>query len=133
MPTFRYAKLVRDNIPQWHAQSGHHVKGRRLTGRELINGLCDKLHEEADEVGAAMSREEMIEEIADVQQILADLCAEMKVSATEVEDARRVKLAKKGGFKTGEYIETVTMPNEDDKWVSYCRNNPAKYPEIISK
>jgi len=35
MPTFRFEKLVRDNIWRWHEESGHTVKGRRLTGAEL--------------------------------------------------------------------------------------------------
>ncbi|MNR17843.1 hypothetical protein D3C85_1345300 [compost metagenome] len=130
MPTFSYAKLVRDNIWRWHEESGHIVKGQILRGAELRKSLSEKLHEEADEVGAALTREELIEEIADVRQILDDLCAEEAIFETEVVIAQVKKLAKKGGFREGCYIETVTIPGEDDEWAQYCRKSPEKYPEV---
>ncbi|MNL51049.1 hypothetical protein D3C87_1741160 [compost metagenome] len=92
--------------------------------------MSEKLHEEADEVSSAASREELIEEIADVRQILDDLCAEVDISEAEVTTSRAKKLAKKGGFRDGCYIETVTIPNENDEWAQYCRKSPEKYPEV---
>jgi predicted house-cleaning noncanonical NTP pyrophosphatase (MazG superfamily) len=130
MPTFKYAKLVRDNIWRWHEESGHTVKGQMLKGAELRKRLSEKLHEEADEVSLATSREELIEEIADVRQILDDLCAEAGISKAEVTASQAKKLAKKGGFREGRYIETVTIPHEDDEWAQYCRKSPEKYPEV---
>ncbi len=129
MATFIYAKLVRDNIARFHIEAGHTPKVTYLKGKELIRALCKKLHEEADEVDAALSREEMIEEIADVQQILDDLCGAENITKEELETIRKAKAKKKGGFTNGVYIETVEMPNESDEWVAYCRKNPAKYPE----
>lgn len=130
MPTFKYAKLVRDNIWRWHEESGHTVEGQVLQGAELRKSLSEKLHEEADEVGSAVSRDELIQEIADVRQILDDLCAEANISETEVTASQARKRAKKGGFRAGRYIETVTIPHEDDEWAQYCRKSPEKYPEI---
>ena len=130
MPTFKYAKLVRDNIWRWHEENGHTVTGQKLQGVELRKKLGEKLHEEADEVSAALSREEIIEEIADVRQILDDLCAEEAITESEVVAAQTKKSARKGGFREGRYIETVTIPNEDDEWAQYCRKSPEKYPEV---
>lgn len=130
MPTFKYAKLVRDNIWKWHEEAGHTVGGRKLEGAELRNALCEKLHEEADEVDGALSKEELTEEIADVRQILDDLCREEGITEAEVQTAQEKKAERKGGFREGRYINTVTMPNEDDKWVAYCRKDPDKYPEV---
>lgn len=130
MPTFRYAKLVRDNIPGWHRESGHTVEGRRLEGEELLKALVAKLHEEADEVDSAMDRKELIEEIGDVQQIINDLLATQKISKEELDEAISKKTSRKGGFLKGEYVESVTIPDENDEWVRYCRRSPEKYPEI---
>lgn len=130
MPTFRYNKLVRDNIWQWHVESGHAPKGTQLTGEELRVAIATKLHEEADEVSDAKTREELVEEIADVQQLLDDLCASQGILLEELRDIQQKKREKKGGFLKGYFIETVTMPNEDDKWVAYCRAASEKYPEI---
>lgn len=130
MPTFKYDKLVRDNIPDWHRANGHAVSGRQLKGEELLKALVQKLHEEADEVSGALSRQELIEEIGDVQQVIRDLCASEQISPEELDTVIKQKADKKGGFSKGEYIDTVTIPSEDDKWAKYCRQDPAKYPEV---
>lgn len=130
MPTFQYKKLVRDNIRQFHEDKGHIVRGTTLTGAKLRRALCEKLHEEADEVDGALSRDELIEEIADVRQILDDLCSIEGISEKELKQVQQKKIEYKGGFKKGSFIDTVTMPNDDDEWVRYCRENPQKYPEL---
>ena len=66
-----------------------------------------------------------------MRQILKDLCAEEGISEEEVEIARAKKAARKGGFREGRYIESVTIPDEDDEWAQYCRKSPEKYPERI--
>ncbi|HMS93461.1 MAG TPA: nucleoside triphosphate pyrophosphohydrolase [Candidatus Saccharibacteria bacterium] len=129
MPTFRYAKLVRDNIPGFHIESGHTFTGRKLKGKELVNALVAKLHEETDEVDGALSHDELVEELADIQQIIDDLCTVSGISKKDMTAVMTKKAARKGGFLQGEYIETVTMPT-DDEWVAYCRNAPDKYPEV---
>lgn len=130
MPTFMYAKLVRDNIPEWHRENGHTVNGRQLAGDDLRDALCQKLHEEADEVSGAASRDELIEEIGDVQQIINDLCESQGITRANLIAVMEKKTARKGGFKNGEYIETVVIPNENDTWAQYCRQSPDKYPEV---
>lgn len=130
MPTFKYAKLVRDNIWRWHEENGHQVHGETVTGEALRAKLCEKLHEEADEVASAGSQAELIEEIADVRQILDDLCAEAGISDEAVKLAQKKKSDRKGGFRGGHYIEAVTIPDEADEWAQYCRKSPDKYPEI---
>ncbi len=131
MPTFKYAKLVRDKIWGFHEADGHTVIGKKLTGVELRRALCEKLHEEADEVDTALTKEQLTEELADVRQILDDLCAEEGVLEAEVKTAQAKKFAKKGGFQGGRYIEMVTIADENDKWVQYCRSSPDKYPEVV--
>jgi len=130
MPTFKYAKLVRDNIPSFHEEAGHTIVSQTLTGKALSNALIEKLHEETDEINNALDQAALIEEIADVQQIIHDLCATNNISKKALDEVITKKSARKGGFLQGSYIDTVTMPNEDDEWVTYCRRSPEKYPEI---
>lgn len=130
MPIFKYSKLVRDNIARWHVENGHTPKVLHLTGDKLVEALVSKLHEEADEVGAALSRDELTEEISDVQQVLNDLCAAAGISLTDVEAVRAKKTGRKGGFQQGVYIESILIPNESDEWAQYCRRSPEKYPEL---
>ena len=129
MPTFKYDKLVRDNIPSFHEDSVHTIVSRTLTGVKLSNALIAKLHEETDEISGSLTDSELLEEIADVQQIIHDLCATHGFTKDDLEAMRSKKAAKKGGFLKGQYIDTVTMPT-DDEWVEYCRRSPDKYPEL---
>lgn len=130
MPTFRYDKLVRDNIPAFHREAGHSIVSLTLRGKELATALIAKLHEETDEINGALTDDELLEEIADVQQIIDDLCIVHGFSREQLAHVIHKKSAKKGGFLQGAYIETVTIPDEDDEWVRYCRKSPDKYPEI---
>lgn len=129
MPTFKFAKLVRDNIWQWHEKSGHTVSGQQLSGDKLRQALMEKLDEESAEVKAASTNQELSEEIGDVMQVLEDLAANQGISLAAIEEVKLAKQQRKGGFRAGRYIDTVYIPDETDKWVSYCRAAPEKYPE----
>lgn len=132
MPTFLFQKLIRDKILDLHIQEGHDIKYEFLQGEELITALRKKLHEEADEIPVrAKADDEIIEEIADVRQILADMQAQYGISDETVEKVRQQKFDKKGGFEKGIYIESVTL-GENDKWTAYYRAAPDKYPEVDS-
>lgn len=130
MPTFRYNKLVRDKIVDFHIACGHAPDAKYLKDKQLVQALCKKLHEEADEVDGALTVEQLVEEVADVQQIINDLCKAADIPRANVEAVRKLKERKKGGFMTGAFITTVTIPNEDDEWARYCRREPKKYPEV---
>jgi phosphoribosyl-ATP pyrophosphohydrolase len=62
-----------------------------LQNRELQAALCDKLHEEADEVHAAATRDELVEEIADVQQVIDDLLMHSKISLADLKAVQTKK------------------------------------------
>lgn len=130
MPTFQYNKLVRNNIPGFHVEAGHEIVSRRLRIVELAQALAEKLREEAAEVAEARTTDDLIEELADVQQVIDDLCTVSGISRQQVYDVMLDKAERKGNFLAGQYVETVTMPDEDDEWVAYCRNSPDKYPEV---
>lgn len=43
---------------------------------------------------------------------------------------QREKKHKKGSFEKGHYIDTVTIPDTNDKWAQYCLAQPSKYPQV---
>ena len=102
---------------------------RTLSGDALIEAVIQKIIEEVKEVPINGDRNVIIKEIADVQQGLVDLMSHLCISDTEVEGARLAKLAKKGGFARGVFVETLTL-SDDDSWTDYYRAEPDKYPEI---
>ena len=71
----------------------------------------------------------VIEEIADVQQVLDNLKQLYGIGDAALQEVMTKKRERKGDFLAGHYIETVYMPTEDT-WVEYCRQSPDKYPEV---
>lgn len=102
-----YKKLVRDNIPQIIISEGFKPKTRVLKSREYRFELFKKLNEEVKEVVEAKNQDSLIEELADVQEVLTAIYKEYKIECSEVTKKARIKRKKKGGFEKKIYIEFV--------------------------
>lgn len=105
-----FKKVVRDKIPDAIAQKGEVVTQLKIKGEELIAALKTKLIEEAVEVMDTRSTAETIEELADVLEVVHALSHHLKVSMKSVEDARKKKRQKRGGFDDGKVLVKTTAP-----------------------
>lgn len=92
------AKLVRDKIPEIIKDSGRLPVTHIAAGQEYKQALMQKLVEEVQEVGKANTREELIEEIADVLEVLATIMQLEKLNGAEVTAAQKKKREERGGF-----------------------------------
>lgn len=95
---------------------------------EYISRLNDKLIEEAQEVIAAKTTDELMEELADLSEVIHVLAQANGLSMEKVEDARVAKKAKKGGFEKRIYSDFVEMPS-DHSGIGYYLARLDKYPE----
>ncbi len=129
MPTFKLDKLVRDKFPEIYESLGQKATIEKLSKVELSRALLDKIIEEVSEMKPDASREELMEEIADLQQAIDDFKSEVGITSDEVANVQADKKSKKGGFRRGIFIKSLVVP-ENDKWVEYYRKEPKKYPEI---
>ena len=94
-----YDKLVRDNIPTIIEKKGDTPVIRVLDENEYRRELMWKLQEECNEVMNATSREQLIEELGDVLEVLKAIAKlEDKTMADVVEKDQKKKLVK-GGFE----------------------------------
>lgn len=131
MPKFIFNKLIRDKILQLHKDAGHVIEYRHIGGTEFKEKLRLKLHEESDEVPIrGVADQEVIEELADVQQVLDDLKQAYELTDEQIQQAQTAKYEKKGGFTRGIFVESVEL-SESDQWVDYYRKSPEKYPEVL--
>ena len=128
MPTFEFSKLVRDKIVEQQIVEGSHPHYRVLVLKDHKKELIRKIAEEVHEIESA-SANEIASELADVQQALDDLCALYAISKTDVASAQRKKLQKKGAFRKGIYVESITI-DEANEWVEYYRAHPDRYREV---
>jgi predicted house-cleaning noncanonical NTP pyrophosphatase (MazG superfamily) len=98
-------KLVRDRIPDIVSESGRRAEVRYLEGTELVAALAAKLCEEAAEATAAIGdRDSLVEELADVTEVMSALMALNGIGQQEVTDAALQKTSARGGFETGAWL-----------------------------
>lgn len=105
METTIYNKLVRDNIPKLLAEeAGLEVTFKAIKGEELQNALREKLMEEAKELVAAKTKEDMVEEMADLYEVLMAMHEFFEIPYPSAMTARRDKSIDKGSFACGYYL-----------------------------
>lgn len=130
--TFRKNKLGRDKIIECMEAIGAKVHWRYLNDQEYVDALGNKLLEEAQEVKVAKSHAELIEELADMYEVIEALKRHHTITQEEILAAQTKKYDERGGFFDRKYIEATAYP-EGSYWEQYCLAHPEKYPEITNK
>ncbi|WP_026675357.1 nucleoside triphosphate pyrophosphohydrolase [Alkalihalobacterium bogoriense] len=97
MPT--YNKLVRDRIPEIIEKSGKKFRTKTLDSTTYEKELRVKLEEEMDELLKAESTAELVEEMADLLEVMYSLAKLRGVDPPEIEEVRKRKLDERGGFE----------------------------------
>lgn len=97
-------KLVRHRIPEVVAQQGRRATTRRTKGDTLEGMLRLKVIEEAGELLAAFSEDEVAQELADIVEA-AMACARANGLEKRVEDVRAERAARLGVFDKGVVLE----------------------------
>lgn len=130
--TFKLSKLVRDKMPELFEELNHSAKSRRLEGADLVKALKAKVVEEASELAQTNPTAQIDElaELSDVLQALQDTAAACGLTMEQVETARETKLAAKGGFGHGIFVDTVSISADDEKWLARYRADPERFPEV---
>lgn len=106
-----YNKLVRDKIPSVIKRKGESVEVVRLKGGALLSALRQKLVEEAFEALDAKSFDELIGELADVQEVIDGICEALPASKEQVNSEQAEKRERRGGFKRGFMLEKTATPH----------------------
>lgn len=98
-------KLVRDLVPAIAIARSQRLNITSCKGEEAEQFLRDKLIEEAWEANAAPDGS-LLEELADVLEVVRELAHRHGWSPEELEDARQVKAASHGRFVFGFVLNT---------------------------
>lgn len=100
-----YRKLIRDKIPEKIAAAGAECEVRVMDDAEFERELLRKVEEEASGVAAAVTKEEIVEEIADVLDVIREVKLRKGITDLEVRAAQERAYEKKGGFERKLYLE----------------------------
>ncbi len=95
MPKIEYNKLVRDRIPEIIEASGAKCEIRILSNEEYLEMLDKKLDEELSEY----HKDQDIEELADLLEVIYAAARARGYTANELEAIRAQKAQKRGAFK----------------------------------
>ena len=93
-----YNKLVRDLIPAIIEKSGKKSITKILSNEDYIKELRKKSYEELEEYMNTTNKDDSLEELADVLEILTALAEAHGSSIEEVEKIRVKKALDRGGF-----------------------------------
>ncbi|MAG11795.1 MAG: hypothetical protein CMI52_03230 [Parcubacteria group bacterium] len=91
-------KLIRDKIPQILIQKNIQAAVRTLTDEEFVNYVKKKVVEEAKEVQQAESPKEILQECADLTEVLECLMNTHNLSWNDIAQARSEKNSIRGAF-----------------------------------
>lgn len=132
MRTFLQNKLWRDKAVAMMEKHGSVMHYRHLNDAEFSLQLKRLLVEEAQEVLAAQSRDELVQELADLQDVIGELCNMHSITPNEIAAAQAKKYEERGGFSQRTFVEKAEHP-ERSFGEQYCLAQPKKYPEIITE
>ncbi len=131
MVRFGVHKLLRDRVPLLRQKNGIIIHQKQLDEKSFIAELKKKLLEEAEEVRIAQ-KDTVLEELADVLEVIHALLKIENYSWDQLEQARITKKEKRGGFDTQLYVEYVDVPMHTQAY-DYFSKDPVKYPIIHSE
>ncbi|OGZ11982.1 MAG: hypothetical protein A2942_01740 [Candidatus Lloydbacteria bacterium RIFCSPLOWO2_01_FULL_50_20] len=107
MTTKKYGKLVRDRAPRFIERDGGVPKTRTLSAEGFKDALLDKLVEEAGEVRKANGMEELIAELADVEEALKAIKEAYGIDPEQLEKIRKQRARVRGGFSKKIFLISV--------------------------
>lgn len=94
-----YNKLIRDRIPKIIESDGWESQTKVLNRKDFIIELKKKILEEAKELNEGKSDKNLIEELADIQEIIDAILREKKIKFSQFRQIQTTKCQKRGGFK----------------------------------
>ena len=97
----RTYKLVRDRIPEIIKIDGREPIVENLSGKKLLNALCEKLDEEHEE----FIEDHSVEELADMMEVIFAIAKQKGTSPEELLKIMDQKRQKNGGFDKGYFYK----------------------------
>lgn len=102
-----YNKLVRDLIPQVIEKAGSKFTSRTLDPSEHLTEIKKKLYEEVQEFRETITRQDALEELADILELIHAVLPIHEATYEDLEEIRIAKKEKRGGFEEGIYLVEV--------------------------
>lgn len=129
---FKQNKLWRDGAVERLEKLGSKVHWTQLDTDQFTKQLKVKLLEEAEEVTNATTKESLLEELADILEVVASFCELHQVTLQDIIAIQHKKHQERGGFQGRKFVTVAEHP-KGSFGEKYCLNDPEKYPEILDE
>jgi len=100
-------KLIRDKIPEILKTNKIKFKVSKLNDKQFSKALKNKLLEETIELKDAKTKDELLNELADVQEVFETILKNNKISLKDVVKKQQKKRAERGGFDKKIFLKYV--------------------------
>ena len=97
----KFYKLVRDKIPINIESKGEKARTIKVDSKDLLKFIKEKIVEEAFEFFWEKETDNIIEELADIFEVVRAACKIFGIDISELAHIADNKIEKKGGFETG--------------------------------
>ncbi len=105
MPRKIYNKLIRDKIPEIITNNNATPKISVLSTEEFRIALNKKLTEEAHELAEAKSNEEILNELADILEVIETIAKNSNITSREIIKRKEEKKQERGAFEKRLFLE----------------------------
>ena len=126
---FQQNKLWRDKAIDMAQSKGSKIHWKRLDDAAMADQLKIKFMEEAGEVCAVKTKQALIEEFADILEVINAFADVHDFTFQDVIEVQKKKHQQRGGFQGRKFVTVAEHP-VDSYLVDYCLKDPEKYPEI---
>ena len=103
-------KLVRDKIPDLIRSSGGIPQVKKLSAEHYREALLEKLHEEVAELSLEQTCEGVLQEAADVLEVLTAIAADHGATLDTIVAVARQKGEERGGFHMRLWLDGIDPP-----------------------
>lgn len=107
-----YNKLIRDQIPEINQKDNKTCVVEVLDEQRFVLELKRKLIEESKELLESIRREDIINELADIQEIIDTIKDSHAISSSEVREKQHKKAQANGRFEKRLLLVSVSDPDE---------------------
>lgn len=134
MRRFLLNKLTRDKTIERLTAQGAVVKSKILEdNNDYLEAITQKIVEELEEVFDSQSQEELVLELADLEEILDAFKKLVDIDQKEIDAVRKAKTAERGTFEKRIFAEHVDVPESATEIIEDLGAQPDKYPELDPK
>jgi len=102
-----YNKLIRDKIPEIIKSKGKVPKVSVLTEEKYRKALKEKMGEEVKELLEAKTNNDILNELADIQELIKAIAKNHRITIKAVENKRKKKKRERGSFKKKIFLKYI--------------------------